>query len=111
MDESIFVRLAADTLTHLDVELMEIDGVDVDHEGDVVSLEFEDGSVYVVNSHRAARQIWLSAERAAAHYSYESEEKKWRSARTGTELFADLSELLTRKLGHSVSLSDKVGEG
>lgn len=104
MDEQTFDRLAADVLRNLDVALMDLDGADVDLGGDVLSIEFADGATYIVNSHRAARQIWLAAERSAAHYSFDEASGEWRDSKTGTELHADLSALLTRKLGHPVEL-------
>lgn len=104
MDENRFDRLAADTLHALDVALMDVSGLDVDHEGDVISIEFEDGTTYVVNSHRAARQIWLAAELSAEHYSYDEASGEWRDTKTGNEFHADLEELLTKKLGRTVSL-------
>lgn len=104
MDEQLFDRLAADVLRNLDSALMTVDGVDVDLGGDVLSIEFADGATYVVNSHRAARQIWLAADLSAAHYSLDESTGEWRDSKTGTELHADLGALLSRKLGKPVEL-------
>lgn len=103
MDESRFDRLAADELKHLDAALSGLEGVEVDSNGEVITAEFEDGSTVVINSHRAARQIWLSAEMRAAHYDPQ-EGGRWTDSRTGEELHARLSAVLTRKLGRAVSL-------
>lgn len=103
MDESRFDRLAAEELKHLDAALSGLEGVEVDSNGEVITAEFEDGSTVVINSHRAARQIWLSAEMKAAHYDPQ-EGGGWTDSRTGEELHARLSAVLTRKLGRAVSL-------
>ncbi|MEY4544180.1 MAG: hypothetical protein RL685_375 [Pseudomonadota bacterium] len=74
-------------------------------EGDVVNIEFEDRTRYVVNSHAAARQIWLAAERNAWHFDYVEERSAWLDSKTqAVELWSQLEQLLTRKLGHPVQL-------
>ena len=42
--------------------------VDAALPGDVLTIEFSDDARYVINSHVAARQIWLAAERNAWHF-------------------------------------------
>jgi CyaY protein len=75
--------------------------------GDVLTIEFEDQTRYVVNSHLAARQIWLAAERSAWHFDVNAE-GRWLDRRTGAELWAKLQELLTQKLGRPISLQRKL---
>lgn len=71
--------------------------------GDVLTIEFEDQTRYVVNSHLAARQIWLAAERSAWHFDLGAD-GRWLDRRTGAELWGKLEELLAAKLGHPVAL-------
>jgi CyaY protein len=71
--------------------------------GDVLTIEFDDQTRYVVNSHLAARQIWLAAERSAWHFDVDAD-GRWLDRRTGAELWAKVQELLTQKLGHPVTL-------
>jgi CyaY protein len=73
--------------------------------GDILSLEFEDGAKYVVNSHRAARQIWMAAEHSAWHFDWEPQKGRWIAAKTGDELWQTLSAVVGRKLGATVSLA------
>jgi CyaY protein len=74
-------------------------------EGDVLNIEFEDRTKYVVNSHAAARQIWLAAERNAWHFDYVEERGSWLDSKTQqVELWSQLEQLLTRKLGRPVQL-------
>jgi len=72
---------------------------------DILTLEFSDGTRYVVNSHRAARQIWMAAERQAWHFDFRPETRLWVAAKSGDELWATLSRVLTNKLGASISLA------
>lgn len=75
--------------------------------GDVLTIEFEDQTRYVVNSHLAARQIWLAADRSAWHFD-PGVDGRWQDRRTGAELWAKLQELLAAKLGHPVALERKL---
>ena len=45
--------------------------------GDVLTIEFTDQVRYVINSHLAARQIWLAAERSAWHFDYDEARGQW----------------------------------
>jgi len=67
--------------------------------------EFADGTRYVVNSHRAARQIWMAAERSAWHFDFRPDEKRWVAEKSGEELWSTVSRVLTRRLGVPVALT------
>ena len=58
----------------------------------------------MVNSHRAARQIWMAAERSAWHFDYEPAQRRWVAAKSGDELWSTIASVLARKLGHAVDL-------
>jgi CyaY protein len=72
--------------------------------GDVLTIEFEDQKTYVVNTHLAARQIWLAAERSAWHFDYTAEAGRWVDRKSGAELWETLRGVLSRKLGTPVAL-------
>lgn len=72
--------------------------------GDVLTIEFPDQVRYVINSHLAARQIWLAAERSAWHFDYDEGRQQWLDRRTQAELWEKLQELLSRKLGRPLTL-------
>jgi CyaY protein len=80
------------------------DAIEAELASDILTIEFADGARYVLNSHRAARQIWLSAERSAWHFDFHAEGKSWVAAKTGDELWATLTRLLSAKLGEPVLL-------
>ncbi len=85
------------------LDAIESNEVEAELASDILTIEFSDGTRYVLNSHRAARQIWLSAERAAWHFDF-SPEKVWVAAKTGDELWATVTRLVSKKLGHAVTL-------
>ena len=73
--------------------------------GDVLTIEFDDKSRYVVNSHLAARQIWLAAERSAWHFDYSPAEHTWVEKKSSAELWSTMQRLLNTKLGRPVALA------
>ncbi len=94
------LRALLDALDALDDE-----GVEAELESDILTLEFSDGVRYVINSHRAARQIWMAAERNAWHFDWVPEKERWIAAKTGDELWATLQRVVGGKLGRDVELA------
>jgi len=83
---------------------LESDQLEAELASDILTLEFADRTRYVVNSHRAARQIWLAAERSAWHFDFQGTTKTWVAAKTGDELWATLTRLIGLKLGQPIKL-------
>ena len=104
MDEKEFGRRTAETLRKLDDALRDVDGVDSDLAGDILTLEFEDGAKFVVNSHSAAQQIWMSANMQAWHFGWDDAAQSWRDTRSRVELFSELGKLVSEKLAQAVTL-------
>ena len=105
LTEARFESLADQTLTDL-VEILadsEDEAFDADLESGVLTIAFEAGGKFVVNSHRAARQIWMAAGASAWHFDYV--DGAWRSSKSDDELYALLEAKLTEKLGRAFSLS------
>jgi len=102
IDESRFDELADVALRRLDVALNELDGLEADLESGILTIEFPDGTRFVVNSHRAARQIWMAAASRAWHF--DAVEGRWIATRTQEDLWGCLSAQLSDKLGRRVDL-------
>lgn len=90
------------------LDALDLPGVECELASDILTLELEGGARYVVNSHRAARQIWMAAERSAWHFDWEPERSAWVAKKTGDELWSTLSRVLTSKLGRKVELARAV---
>lgn len=103
-DESTFDRIATDELRQLETALTDQDGLEADFAGDVLTLEFDDGQQFIINSHRAARQVWMSANRSAWHFDFDESSARWVDTRGGRELRALLAELVSGKLGRAIAL-------
>jgi CyaY protein len=95
---------AADEELHKLLGELEATGLDfeVELQMGILTLEFPDGTKYVVNSHRAARQIWMAAEHNAWHFDREG--ARWVAKKTGDDLRGTLARTVSKKTGKSVTL-------
>jgi CyaY protein len=102
MDEAEFDVQAAAALQALERALEKAE-VDFEQKGDgVLEIEFDDGAKIVVNRHGAAREIWVAARSGGFHFRWDG--AAWRDTRSGGELFAALSGLISGQLGRGVRL-------
>jgi len=108
MTESEYSRLADETLRHIEHAVEVVDaGFDCAlSNGGVLEIEFEDGSVIVVNKQAAAQELWVAARGGGFHYRWDG--AGWRDTRSGEELFAALSRLASSQSGGAVVLAPTV---
>jgi CyaY protein len=104
LSEQDFECEADRALRALERAIDALDGLEADLQSGILTLEFPDGAKYIVNSHRAARQIWMAAERSAWHFDYAKREDRWVAGKSGEALMPTLEALLSRKLGRAVTL-------
>ena len=106
LDEDAYVARAQPELRHLldAIDRLESERVEAEFESDILTIEFDDGTRYVINSHRAARQIWMAAERSAWHFDWDEDKHAWISLKSGDELWATLARVIGTKLGTHVEL-------
>ncbi len=101
MEEHVFDQVADAELHFLEEKLLAVDpdDLEVDLASGVLTLTFADDQKVIVNSHRAAGQIWLAAFRQAWHFSphQENGHTVWRTA--SEELRSTLQRLVGTKLG------------
>jgi iron-sulfur cluster assembly protein CyaY len=105
MDDASFDQVARDELHHLEDAFADIDpdDVEVSTSDGVLRLDLRDGTRIVINSHRAARQIWMAAVATAWHFD-PTTEGTWRAAKTGEELRSTLVRLIQDHCGVAVAL-------
>jgi CyaY protein len=87
------------------LDALELPGMEAELASDILTIEFDDGARFVVNSHRAARQIWMAAELRAWHFDWVAERAAWIAAKSGDELWATLEDALARRLKRPVRLA------
>ena len=103
-DEQAFEHAAHDELSRLEKAFGDFGELEVDSTGDVLTVEFEDDSTFVINSHRAARQIWVSAEMSASHFNFDEKLGRWFDSKSSEELWLKLEGATSRKLGREAKL-------
>jgi CyaY protein len=93
MTESEFNELADAVFQRIELALDDADaGIDYDSNGNVLEMEFADGSKLIINRHVPNREIWLAAKSGGFHYALQ--DGSWLSQRDGSELFGKLDELV-----------------
>jgi len=105
MDEASFDHAARDELRHLEDAFADVDPdeVEVSTSDGVLRLDLRDGTRIVINSHRAARQIWMAAVASAWHFD-PAGDGTWRAAKSGDELRATIARLIRDHVGLDVRL-------
>jgi CyaY protein len=106
MDASTFDRIGRGELAHIEAALADVDPDDVEiaSSDGMLTLTLRDGTRVVVNTHRAARQIWMAAVASAWHFDPPGDgSERWRTP-GGAELRATLAEVLRERAGVTVAL-------
>ncbi len=103
MNDSEFLRLAERTFARIDsiLEACEID-IESTLAGTMLTLEFESGSKIIINAQPAVQEIWVAARSGGFHFRYDG--STWLDTRHGTELFAALSQHISRQAGRPAFL-------
>lgn len=106
MDRKLFYSESAKALRHIDQVLgdLELDELDVDLAGDVLTLAFADGGKFVINAHSAAGQVWMAAGTNAWHFDLDEARGRWIASKTDDELMATVARVVGDKLGRSVEV-------
>jgi len=100
-----FEQRAEEALRKLESSLRDAaDELEVDLADGILTVEFEDGSKFLLNSHSASQQIWMSANLAAWHFAWHAPTSSWRDTKSGAELFTEVGKLVSEKLAQPVKL-------
>jgi CyaY protein len=107
MNEAEFDQAAEEELNAIEEALSEFDPDELDFEraGGVLTLTFADDQKCVINSHRAAGQIWMAAQRTAWHFSPDGKGASLRWKTDKDELRATLTRVLSERMGRQVRLA------
>jgi CyaY protein len=99
MNEAEFDKVGRAELAHLEESLDEVDPDEVEYTSSdgVLTLELKDGVRIVVNTHRAARQIWMAAVDTAWHFDYSPADQAWRTD-GGQELRSELARVIRERI-------------
>lgn len=104
MDETTFDRIARDELGRLEEWFDDVDPDDIEitTSDGVLTLVLRNGVRVVINSHRAARQIWMAAVATAWHFDFRDDDARWHDSKTDAELRDTLTRVIHEQLGLTV---------
>lgn len=107
LDEHTYADLAERELHNL---LNQIDRYDPDEveaflSMGVLKVTFFGKEVCVINSHQAAREIWMAWDNRAWHFGWNAEAKAWVASKSGEELYATVSKVVSERLKVPVTLT------
>ncbi|GAA2724768.1 MULTISPECIES: iron donor protein CyaY [Streptomyces] len=77
--------------------------IDLDRNGDTLTLAFANGSKIIIKLQPSAREVWVTTKAGGFHYRFV--DGKWRDTRTGADLFAALSDYATQQAGMPLTFS------
>jgi CyaY protein len=106
LDRKNFYRESDKALRHIDEVLggLEIDDLDSELAGDVLTLTFADGGRFVINAHSAAGQIWMAAGTEAWHFDLDEASGRWIASKSGDELLHTVARTVGARIGRDVEL-------
>ncbi|WP_255987928.1 iron donor protein CyaY [Chitinolyticbacter albus] len=98
MTESEFLDLTDAVFARIETAL-DAAGLDTDtlRAGNVLEIEFDDGSKVIVNRHAANQELWIAARSGGYHYRLL--DGAWRNTRAAGEFYTDLAVAITLHAG------------
>lgn len=103
MTDSEYAQLTEALFRQLEEDL---EAADLDYElaaGGILEIEFDDGSMIVINRQPAMHEIWVAAKSGGFHYRWQ--DGVWRDSRSGDELYAALSAMASGQAGRAIALA------
>lgn len=108
MNESEFIQLAEQTLIDIE-EAIEDSGADIDYDtaGDILTLEFTNGSQVIINKQTPLSQIWVAARSGGFHFNYHADRQLWcLDSDPEKDLFSQLSVYCSAQAGEPIELQE-----
>ena len=106
MNESEFNQLAEETMIAIE-EAVDASGADIDYDnaGDILTLEFADGSQIIINRQTPLSQIWVAAKSGGYHFDYDEANRVWcLNGDIDRDLFSQLNIYCSEQSGETVRL-------
>jgi len=106
MNESQFNQLAEETMIAIE-EAVENSGADIDFDnaGDILTLEFTNGSQIIINKQTPLSQIWVAAKSGGYHFDYDDVNQVWcLNGDIDRDLFSQLNIYCSEQSGETVRL-------
>ena len=96
------------TVTNLDNQLSDLidsgSDFDIEKNGDVLSVIFEDGSKFIITPNSPVSQLWVSANYEGHRFNFDEATQQWLDEKSNEEFSIYLSRLFTEKLDKNITL-------
>ena len=104
MSDSEYLTRAEAVLAAIERSLDDTDAdIEFERSGNVLTLEFENGTKIIVNLQPPMQEIWIAAKSGGYHFRFV--DGAWRDTRNGTEFYAALSDYATQQAGEDVHIA------
>ncbi len=104
MTDSDYLTRAEGVLMRIEQAVDDTDAdIELERSGNVLTLEFENGSKIIVNLQPPMQEIWIAAKAGGFHFKFV--DGRWLDTRSGREFFESLTEYATQQAGESVDFS------
>ena len=104
MSDSEYLTRAEAVLAAIERSLDDTDAdIEFERSGNVLTLEFENGSKIIANLQPPMQEIWIAAKSGGYHFRFV--DGAWRDTRNGTEFYAALSDYATQQAGEDVHIA------
>ncbi|MGN6083663.1 iron donor protein CyaY [Trinickia sp.] len=104
MTDSDYLSRAEAVLSSIEEAVDDNDAdIELDRSGNVLTLEFENGSKIIVNLQPPMHEIWIAAKAGGFHFKFV--DGQWIDTRNGREFFESLSDYATQQAGERVTFS------
>ena len=104
MTDSDYLSRAEAVLSSIEAAIDDNDAdIELDRSGNVLTLEFENGSKIIVNLQPPMQEIWIAAKAGGFHFKFV--DGQWLDTRNGREFFESLSDYATQQAGERVPFS------
>ena len=102
MNDTEFHQLVDIQMQNIE-EAIDESEADVDYEvtGNVMTLEFENRSLIIINRQEPMREIWLASKSGGFHFKLIDD--KWTCSKTGMELFEIVKEECVKHAGEEIN--------
>ena len=101
MTDSDYLGRAEAVLTRIEQAADDSDAdIEIERSGNVLTLEFENGSKIIVNLQPPMQEIWIAAKAGGFHFKFV--DGQWLDTRNGREFFESLSDYATQQVGERV---------
>ncbi len=104
MTDSDYLSRAEAALARIEQAVDDNDAdIELDRSGNVLTLEFENGSKIIVNLQPPMQEIWIAAKAGGFHFKFV--DGRWFDTRNDREFFESLSDYATQQAGEPVTFS------